>query len=1228
MATIIVATVNTTTTITSTTPTYTAILNSYGFNSWIFNQNFLDTIPEETNIYSEETCFEQISLDRHAWQNNGTERGNSGISRNLPTIARNGTVYQEGQGIAIVDEPTTPQRLANFFSRPFRSNALNRTKSATKLERKRATNRNDFTDENACNDERLPVQSYRHSTFRPYPISQEDENSFRPSRSHESLLAYSSATHTIDLDGAEAQIHSIHPSAVDVSNYFELQNTYYSCRNSRERNRWIENIRRTENPLRDRMHRTENSLELWILEAKGIPIKRKYYCEICLDKTLYARTSAKPRGDICFWGEHFYFSPIPKLENVCINLYREADAKKKKDRSTLIGYVQIKIDQLTTRHPVERWYTVTATSDGTKLSNAMKDKGNGEVAAVRIKARYQSVQILPMQAYTDLLTFIKQYYLSVCRVLEPALSVKAKEDLATVLVRIMHKLHMAKHFLCDLIMSEVDVLDNEHLMFRGNSLATKAMEAYMKLVADDYLQNTLGEFVKAMQQFDKDCEVDPLKMANISVIALEKNRHQLVTNVKTAWSKILASAEIFPIELREIFVTLRRRLEKIGRLDLADTLISSSIFLRFLCPAILSPSLFNLISEYPSGHAARNLTLIAKTLQTLANFTKFGGKEHYMDFMNEFVEHEWDNMHRYLMKISTLPANIQRNSGENDWNISVDIGKEVSLLYSYLDELWTPEIHEQAAKYGSQMAELRFILAKLRYIRMRNDGCKDYELLTVESSPSDYDNTNVSRLHAYNNNAKLPTHIRNTVSESHVITKGSPATHLNTNDDYVLDIALLNDSLAVRQAGLTVQKHRNGHHRNQRYLNENASCERHNKRNPYMALPDISSNRERIIAFDASSKSVAPENSTYISSNILSDYSTGGYRRNEETDSDETTHESSITRFRHTRPPRKNKRRTAVSTDREQTTVTCPDTIVAPSSSGYQSQNHSSSLSSSNSSSPVERSTKQNNHPTYHSTLQPSNPIFNGHECNPSTSSSSGNSDKLLVDDDRRCIRSAPSTMYKTSAHPSHLQIMDDNSIIYDVPKCSLPRTNPHCSSRNAAAMGNGAILKPTLIDIGNDGGNEARLTLQARSSDYANCNNNNNSKKKKKEENDDGNNDNESNDNDCDDNNTVKECGTKWCFTEERTSGMKQWTRKESHTFSQQEIIEQQKREIRRLMKENEELKRRVAAQNQTVSDSKNTNPETVIRDGYVSEESYDSLSSSNDLQLSSKNTKAITHC
>lgn len=82
-----------------------------------------------------------------------------------------------------------------------------------------------------------------------------------------------------------------------VFDSFYLMLTFYSTR-------------RMANSLRDRMYRTENSLEVWILEAKGVPAKRKYYCEICLDKTLYARTSAKPRGDICFWGEHFYFRSI------------------------------------------------------------------------------------------------------------------------------------------------------------------------------------------------------------------------------------------------------------------------------------------------------------------------------------------------------------------------------------------------------------------------------------------------------------------------------------------------------------------------------------------------------------------------------------------------------------------------------------------------------------------------------------------------------------------------------------------------------------------------------------------------------------------------------------------------------------------------------------------------------------------------------------------------------
>lgn len=60
----------------------------------------------------------------------------------------------------------------------------------------------------------------------------------------------------------------------------------------------------------------------------------------------------------------------------------------------------------------------------------------------------------------------------------------------------------------------------------------------------------------------------------------------------------------------------------------------------------------HIITEYPNEKAARNLTLVAKTLQTLANFTRFQGKENFMEFMNDFLEREAPSMKSFLQNIS------------------------------------------------------------------------------------------------------------------------------------------------------------------------------------------------------------------------------------------------------------------------------------------------------------------------------------------------------------------------------------------------------------------------------------------------------------------------------------------------------------------------------------------------------------------------------------------------
>ncbi|KAI1239730.1 Ras GTPase-activating protein 1, partial [Lamprotornis superbus] len=197
---------------------------------------------------------------------------------------------------------------------------------------------------------------------------------------------------------------------------------------------------------------------------------------------------------------------------------------------------------------------------------------------------------------------------------------------------------------------------------------------------------------KTKKSKDPDISVEYLIYFEI----LEKNEDvntnlaHLLSILSELVEKIFMAAEILPPTLRYIYGCLQKSVQNKwpANTTMRTRVVSGFVFLRLICPAILNPRMFNIISDSPSPTAARTLTLVAKSVQNLANLVEFGAKEPYMEGVNPFIKSNKHRMIMFLDELGNVPE-LPDTAEHSRTDLSRDLAALHEICVAHSDELRT-----------------------------------------------------------------------------------------------------------------------------------------------------------------------------------------------------------------------------------------------------------------------------------------------------------------------------------------------------------------------------------------------------------------------------------------------------------------------------------------------------------------------------------------------------------
>ncbi|KAL5614568.1 hypothetical protein BROUX41_004671 [Berkeleyomyces rouxiae] len=457
--------------------------------------------------------------------------------------------------------------------------------------------------------------------------------------------------------------------------------------------------------------RIERTVKLRVVEAKlkdreGGPEKSghsrhntsddsnvgNYFAEVLVDGEIRTRTAVKHNTKNPFWREDCIVTdipPSPPLLSIVLKRINGLEPEKKihfskpcRPSEHWCGTIDIPIDQIQSTDEHEQWlpmHNIHSHSIGTMLV-----KIHHEEMAVLLSSEYQPLKDL-LERFPSGLTS------QIARQMPGGL--RRLAEITLDIFQVSGKVH---EWLMSLVEEEIDGISSQtpvknyrfsnrlrsnesmdfgvdreqlvrdlgkslageaNLLFRGNSLLTQALECYMRRLGKSYLDEVLRDKIVEINELNPNCEVDPSKLESGEDV--QRHWTLLIKLTTEVWACISKSADQLPAEIRHILKYVRAVAEdRYGDFlrAVSYTSVTGFLFLRFICPAILSPKLFGMLRDLPEPRAQRTFTLIAKALQAMANLSTFGQKESWMEPMNKFLNSRRASLKVYVDEVCSIPA--------------------------------------------------------------------------------------------------------------------------------------------------------------------------------------------------------------------------------------------------------------------------------------------------------------------------------------------------------------------------------------------------------------------------------------------------------------------------------------------------------------------------------------------------------------------------------------------